>query len=240
MLKIISVGRQNDKHNFFCNKSVDTQTNTNWQHIQMCDHAPVEKTVESGNRITVWQTGCFGSLSNIVEGIKRAKPHPEDIICLLDGDDQFNRNDALDIVQTRYDKNPKLLLTYGSYVCSSDSGNIGRFCGRYEEHEDIRTAPWRASHLKTFKFKLWKRLYGAGNRRLRDATQKYFMFAGDVAIMMPLYELAGYDRTDYIELPIYRYNDENPMNEHKVDRATQKNTEMYIRSQKKLDRAEDL
>jgi len=76
----------------------------------------------------------------------------------------------------------------------------------------VREYPWQVSHPKTFRYELFQHLTDA------DFTEdgKWFMTAGDVALMLPMLELAG-ERAVYIPTPIYVYNDQSPANDHRVD-----------------------
>lgn len=233
---VISAGLYNEEHIKQCSDTVVMQCGVLVKkHIIIMDCCPKEKEHSKyKNTIEVHQIGKFGSVSNIFQGIRYAKPEPEDIICLLDLDDKLTSLQSLYTVESNYTGDT--LLTYGSYTNRSNPGHNVKFCGAYTENEDIRLAKWKASHLKTFKFKLWKELCSKYFRRLKDKSNNWLMSAGDMAIMMNLYELAGYDRTKWISEKIYEYNDINPLNDHKVDPILQKSTENYIRSQKPLQR----
>jgi hypothetical protein len=130
----------------------------------------------------------------------------EDILVFLDADDFLCDEDALKIITDTYEKYPGCLLTYGSYANYS-SGKRGKFTGPYSPEESVRHSPWRASHLKTCKSKLWKCL---PERCLKWPDGSWFKCAADRAFMIPLMEMAGWDRCQYIDWLLYCYNDENP------------------------------
>jgi hypothetical protein len=184
----------------------------------------------SKNRV-VMQTGKrVGPLQNIYNTINLIKSDidPDDVIALVDADDLLFSNAFQDVCGT-YTANSKTLLTYGSYVNQSSS-HFGKFNGAYQLGESVRLSPWKASHLKTFKKRLWDQIP-------IDHLQhegKFFTAAADLAIMFPLMELAGFDRCRHIEAPLYIYNDRNPFSEHCIDRYFQKKTAGMIRSKKPL------
>jgi hypothetical protein len=60
----------------------------------------------------------------------------------------------------------------------------------------------------------------------------------DLAMMFPLLEMAGHDRIKYIQQEIYEYNDENPVNDHKLRGAQQALTETWLRQQPRFQRLE--
>lgn len=96
---------------------------------------------------------------NIVEGIEYAKPDNEDVIVLVDGDDMLANRYVLAKVKDIYNNND-CWMTYGSY--SNSEGVRDEICYPYNKKVIIknsyRSNKWLASHLKTFKYKLWEKL----------------------------------------------------------------------------------
>lgn len=96
---------------------------------------------------------------NIVEAIEVAQASDEDIIVLVDGDDKFSHTHVLKILEQAYTEQ-KCWMTYGSY--SHTDGNRSKYCYAYDDatikKNNFRRKKWVASHLKTFKYKLWKKL----------------------------------------------------------------------------------
>ena len=134
-------------------------------------------------------------------GIKLSKPKKEDIICILDADDIIKKN-ALRIVGKAYKKNPNCLLTYGSFVKKTD-GKRTSAKGPYPPSAHPRKARWRASHFKTFKYKLFKNL----PKTEFFHKGEWIEAASDLALMIPLMEMAGLSRTKYISDIIYIWRD---------------------------------
>ena len=102
------------------------------------------------------------------------------------------------------------------------------------ESGDFRKDPhWRASHLRTFKHKLASQLH---EEDLIDEDGQYYEMTWDQALMFPMMEMAR-ERIKFISDILYVYNDENPINDHKVDRQKQIDTGDRIRNRhKKKDR----
>lgn len=99
------------------------------------------------------------SLGNIFTLIEYAKPEDEDVLVLVDGDDCLAHETVLERLYEVYRKHD-CWMTYGSYsgggpipdvICTPYPASIVRK-NRY------RSVKWRASHLKTFKYKLWKQI----------------------------------------------------------------------------------
>lgn len=171
-------------------------------------------------------------LKNTVDTINGIKCVDEDIIALIDADDWLCDENAFKIVQETYDHYPDILLTYGSYVELS-TNRCGKFCSQYTQGEDFRKTPWRGSHLKTFKYKLFKML---PELELTDENGDYFKCCADRALMIPMMEMAGFDRIMHIPMLIYCYNDINPERVWKTMKDLSISTRDYISRQKPLER----
>lgn len=100
------------------------------------------------------------SMGNIATLIDIARPDDEDVIVLVDGDDYLSHSDVLQKLADIY-KEYDCWMTHGSYrgIQASEKDPI---CKPYPpeilENGGFRQVKWRASHLKTFKYKLWKRI----------------------------------------------------------------------------------
>ena len=238
---VVSVGYDNCEPNELtdqigrCIASVSKQiVNTEVQHVIMVDGAKSNGQLITKDLNIYYQTARHHALRNIIKAIEMHyfNIDKDDVICLLDLDDELYTCHALDIVRKFYLEDSETLLTYGSY--KTKSGKPSRFCSEYKYGESIRMTPWRASHLKTFKRKLWDHL---PINHCMDDDGEWLEYAADLAIMMPLMESAGINRCKFIPHDIYLYNDQNPMNEHKVDAHAQKMAEHYIRTRRPLQKA---
>jgi len=170
-------------------------------------------------------------LGSTINGINSAEPAKEDVIVILDGDDWlFDENALLELNNTYQDSN--CLMTYGSYV-EFPSENRGIFCNQIPsnviENNLYREYQFMASHLKSFKFKLWQKIKFSD---LLDYEDSPYPMAGDIAYAFPLLEMAG-ERAKFIEKILYVYNSYNPLNEHKTDHDLQLSIEQEIRNKPK-------
>jgi len=171
-----------------------------------------------------------GALENIVYGISTICFDDEDIIVLIDGDDALYSNDVFEYLNEVY-QDPNILLTYGQYVNESNKrlGNNRPLQVPSNEYRLVKSGPmyWCTSHLRTFKYKLWKRIR---DEDFRDWNGNYLKMAWDMAIMLPLIEMAGNERIKYIDKIMYLYNDLNPINDFKKDIRLQEYSAKYVRS----------
>ena len=92
----------------------------------------------------------------------------------------------------------------------------------------FRTDQWRASHLRTFKTKLWKEL---DLEDLKDINGEYYKTAYDQALMLPLLEISG-GRFKFVDRIMHTYNRENPLNVDKTKQKMQFETAKEIRRKK--------
>jgi hypothetical protein len=219
-------------------ESVDTQSVRPEKHIIIVDgYEASSMTQRTNGHINLYlQRNRFYAFQNINLALLKFSDciADDDVICLVDLDDCLLPG-ALETVAAAYRAAPKTLLTYGSYV--NASGRPARFNGEYRKGRNVRTESWRATHLKTFKYRLWKHLpLSAGT----DENGDWLQMCADVAIMLPLMEIAGLDRCLRIVKPIYWYNDLNEDSEHRRDPEKQKATERYIRSKSPLQRIEKI
>jgi len=168
------------------------------------------------------------ALRNIVETIDVLECKDEDINILLDGDDWFASSKTLCRLCDAYEDNT--LMTYGSYVYNP-GGQKGVEPSEYPEevvkNNTFRQDQWRASHLRTFKHKLWKHL---DKNDLKDGD-KYYEMTYDQAIMLPLLEMAS-ERSKYIPEVLHVYNKENPLNVDKIKEKQQFELAQKIRNKK--------
>lgn len=128
----------------------------------------------------------------------------DDVIAIVDGDDYLVGTRVFGVINSLYDGGA--LVTYGQYVYSD--GRRGH-CERYPAYEfaRLRRSPWRASHLKTFKYKVMRAFFAHDPEAaaLKDANGEFFRIDGDFALMLPLLELAGFKRVAFNSTVVYGY-----------------------------------
>jgi glycosyltransferase involved in cell wall biosynthesis len=234
MFKIVVIGGYAEKYIEKCLTSICTQTEKDWKVQVLLD--PVgDKTYEkalpfASDKISIKlnNTRQYG-MHNIIDCINLLDPEDEDIIATVDADDWLFLSNSLEIVKNKYLENKNLLITHGSWVgypnasCPTNNGAYSR-----EDFErGLRKVDWRATHLRTFKYKVWKYVRDAD---LRNYDGRYYTVSWDIAMMWPMLEMAGYDRILFINEPMYVYNSETPYNDYKVDLRFQMSNERYLAS----------
>lgn len=198
-----------------CKDSVANQTYKNYSHAIKTD--PTMACVPS-NVLKNGKTLNFNQCIRLI-------PDNNVIICDLDADDYLEPN-ALEVVAKAYEDD-NIWLTYGSY--KTMSGKEPMFCKEYKS-DNFRLEKWKASHFKTFKIELYRKIR---LRDLKDNCGFYFKICADIAMMFPMLEMAGLQHIKFISEQIYVYNDLSDYNDHKLNRQDQKKAEMIIRKKPK-------
>jgi hypothetical protein len=137
-----------------------------------------------------------GAMQNVVEAMATL---PDDrIVCFVDGDDHLLRDDALLLIERLY-RATGALVSYGSFRFSDGRG--ADWQRSYLPGENVRTADWRASHLKTMRASIFKRI------RHEDLKMngKWLEHFRDGAVMLPAVELAS-SRAVWCPEIVYAYH----------------------------------
>ena len=138
-----------------------------------------------------------------------------EIVVILDGDDAFYHTNVLKTINRVYSEG-NVWLTHGSYIDLA-SENKGSWCMAIPE-EQIKNNNFRGwqhgpTHPRTFYSWLFKKVK---LEDLLDSDGEFYKMTYDVAMMMPMLEIAGH-RHAYIDEILYQYNDITELNDHKED-----------------------
>lgn len=169
------------------------------------------------------------ALHNIGIFLKEGGYRDDDIIIIVDGDDYLYHNHVLKDINRIY-KTESCLLTYGQYYTTSKEAG---HCQPYQSHEFsmVRKLDWRASHLKTFKYGLFIELlrqdpmYNA----FKNRDGLFYEMTYDIALMIPLLEIAGFDNCFFNSDINYIYR-LHPANDASRNRRLQMAIEEEIRA----------
>lgn len=217
-----------------CLVSVLNQDYENYELIIMDDHS-TDSTYKIINNIHAKYDYNFivcenhyrvgSALANIVKAMELFSHDKEDIIVTIDGDDFLHNNNVLSYLNEVY-QNKDIYMTYGQFIPLS--GSYGKFCQPISNTQEYRKSGlWYASHLRTFKNKLW---YKINDQDLRDDNGDYYKVTGDAAYMYPLLEMCGAKHHKFIDETLYVYNEINSMNDMKINVKEQIKIAGHIRS----------
>ncbi len=174
------------------------------------------------------------ALKNINDAIEDVNIQDDDVIILLDADDWLTSSNVLQYLNNFY-LQKDCLATYGSYMYYPH-GFAGIEPSEYPkeiiENNDYRNDKWRASHLRTFKKKVWDKIEKSD---FVDNDGEYYKMAYDQAIMLPILEMVG-PKAMYIPNILHVYNVANNLNVSKIKKTEQHDTMLRIRNKKKYER----
>jgi len=175
------------------------------------------------------------ALENIYRVLSEFQFEGNDIIVLVDGDDYLMHDKVFKTINQFYE-GKKCLLTYGQYCTTS--GSEGH-CTAYTESEfsNLRKLDFRASHLKTFQYKLYEEFLrqDPNLNAYRDKENNFYSMTYDVALMHPLMEIAGWSNVFFNKDVVYTYR-EHSLNDMNIDRNLQINFEKHIQSKEAFKR----
>lgn len=216
-------------------QSVVDQTYPHWNMIIINDcstdatseriHAYVQQHGLASKITIIDNAQRKGALQNLYETIHQCDDNT--IIMTLDGDDWFATNWALERVAQTYQDN-KTWITYGQFIWYP--AGIKGFCRPFPpeiiKYKQFRSYHWISSHLRTFYAWLFKKI--AQEDLMYE--NKFLPMAWDVAMMLPMLEMASDGHITCIEDILYVYNDDNPLNDHKKDLALQRELGAFVAS----------
>tara|TARA_R110000737_G_scaffold350854_1_gene391157 strand:+ start:218 stop:1390 length:1173 start_codon:yes stop_codon:yes gene_type:complete len=169
------------------------------------------------------------ALKNISDLVDEAQLSDEDIIIILDGDDWLTNWYVLDSLNEVYSNGA--LATFGSFL-EYPTGRIGIEASAYPdsviENNTFREDTWRASHLKTLKYKVWKDI---NKKDFLNQAGEYYDSSYDQAVMLPVLEMCG-PRAVYLPKILCVYNVGNPNAVVKSRQNKQHKNMLDIRSKK--------
>jgi glycosyltransferase involved in cell wall biosynthesis len=153
----------------------------------------------------------------------------DEIIVEVDGDDWLPNSNVLTKVNEIY-SNKNIWITNGSFRYSN--GNIG-FSSKQKIDNNLRKNQMTCSHLRTWKAFLWRNIK---QDDLKDENGVYWKVTGDLSFMFPMLEMATDEHYCFIDDIMYVYNEQNPINDHKVDLTMVNTIAMKIRLKKPYDK----
>ena len=172
------------------NKIINEYNLNNWKVI----NNPVNK--KRGYNIAPYNT-------NIIEFME----NDEDILVFVDGDDWFFDENVLFKVNEFYNKLDPW-MTYGGMYTYPEGQQANPQNSPYndEVHSNnlYRKDLWRASHLRTFKWWLYKKIK---DKHLRySKTNEYYFHAEDLSTSYPCLEMCPKEKIGVFNFPTYTFN----------------------------------
>ncbi len=133
-----------------------------------------------------------------------------DVIIEIDGDDWLPNSKTLEKIHQVY-QDDNVWITNGSFKYSNGTNG---FSSKQKLDENLRQSRMTCSHMRTWRAFLWRKI---NQEDLKDENGYYWKVTGDLAFMFPMLEMSGDEHYKFIEDITYVYNEQNPINDHKVD-----------------------
>ena len=133
-----------------------------------------------------------------------------DVIVEIDGDDWLPDSNALKRIHDTYE-DENIWIANGSFKYSTGAPG---FSSKQEITNDLRQIRFTASHIRTWRAFLWRKIK---EEDLKDDDGVYWKVTGDLSFMYPMLEMSGNEHYKFMEDINYVYNEQNPLNDHKVN-----------------------
>lgn len=145
-------------------------------------------------------------LASIVTGTQLAHDDipltPQTVIAHVCGDDRLSDPGALERLAQAY-QDPDVWMAYGSFVHESGKPGLCRELPSIaHERGDYRARPWVTSHLRSYRYGLWRAI--PPEQLVDPETGTYWQYGTDFAFMFPMLELAR-ERARFIRQTNYIY-----------------------------------
>ena len=210
--------------------------NENGEPIVESKHHLLDKTKCSN--ILAWRSGeRVTALPNLHNGIMRFATDPEDIVVIVDGDDWLVNKRVLSTINDFYNDNKECWMMYGS----SKWTNGMQCCAREyteEEFNNLRKTQFKVSHIRTFRAGLYASIAEQDKDFdcMKDNAGNWYKMTYDVAMFLPMLEMAGKEHVFYNPTPFYVYNRDNPISDDKVNQNLQTAIHLQINKKKSFDK----
>lgn len=208
---------------FTCYITDDMSTDNTVEIIKSMIHGD-DRFILIENKTKLYQPGNYDQIIRNNEKISN-----NEIIVEVDGDDWLPDANTLSRINIVY-SNPNIWIANGSFRYSN--GNHG-FSSKQTNFQNLRGSRFTASHIRTWRAFLWRKIK---SEDLKDENGDYWKVTGDLSFMFPMLEMAGEDRYHFMEDINYIYNEENPLNDHKIDLTLVNDIAIKIRNKTRYEK----
>lgn len=152
------------------------------------------------------------NISPYNQNVKNFITNDEDILVFVDGDDWLPYPNVLNQLNDFYNKND-CWMTYGTFICYPSllkgTPQSTHYPDVVHDNNAYRKDVWRASHLRTFKWWLYKRI--KEEDLIYSKTGKHYFHAEDLASSYPCLEMCPKEKIGVVNFVSYMFN-ESPSN----------------------------
>lgn len=174
---------------------------------------------------------------------------PDDIIVLVDGDDWLPNKNVLSFINDYYNQNDCWVM-YGQASWTDGNKGCAIAYPNKEYFDNIRNAPifsngqpggYFVSHIRTFRAGLYHKIQEQDKvfSCLKDANGEFYKMTYDVAMFLPILEMAGFDKVKFNDKILYTYNRSNPISDDRVNQKLQWDIHKEIYKKPKFNKIEN-
>jgi len=208
----------------------DTSTDGSWEKLPH----------DNDKAICIKNTVRKTALENIHDTVMNFC-EPDDIITIVDGDDWLSNNKVLEYLNNFYNEHD-CWTTWGQAIWTSGRKGIARPVNK-EDFKKIRTDynMFFVSHLRTYRAGVHHCIKDQDPtfECMKDRDGKFYRWAYDTGLMLPILELSGYDRSKYIDKVLYIYNRDNDLSEDKINQTAQTGVHLEVLTKKPFQQIEN-
>jgi len=202
-------------------------------------YADANSTDGTGDAVEKYVVECGKSaITTIIRNKQRLFPlentynaiqnycYNNEVVLIVDGDDALAHPNVLSELNAIYKRN-RVWFTYGNFwLVDSNSPCLWSYPVSQNQIaiNSFRDITHGATHLRTFYTWLFKEI----NICDLKIENEFFKMAGDVAMLLPIWEMAGFNHK-FIDKILYLYTESNQLSEHALDANLQANINQYVR-----------
>ena len=190
----------------------DLLKDENGEPVIESKHPLLDKT--KCKNILAWRSNeRVTALPNLHNGIMKFATDPNDIVVIVDGDDWLFNKKVLSYINDFYNKNKECWMMYGSSKWTDNRPCCAREYTE-EEFKNLRKAPFKISHIRTFRAGLYANVaeQDFDFNCMKDKNGEWYKMTYDVAMFLPMLEMAGKEHVFYNKTPLYEILNKKPLN----------------------------
>jgi len=168
-----------------------------------------------------YQGGNYDLICRDTEGVD-----DEDVFIEVDGDDWLPDSKVFERVVNHYESGD-IWIANGCFRYSD--GRKG-FSSEIKSFGNLRNSTFTASHLRTWKIFLWRKIRV---KDLKNNNNEYWETTGDLSFMYPMLEMSGKEHYLFMSDINYIYNEQNPLNDHKINMGK---VNFYVKYARKMEK----
>ncbi len=182
------------------------------------------------------------NISPYNENILSFMDNDDDILMFVDGDDWLYNELVLQNISDFYNKK-NCWMTYGGFIIYNGEDKDVSYPTTQNTHYNdyvhinklYRQDYWRASHLRTFKWWLYKKIQKEDLLYTKDGL--FYAYAEDLATSFPCLEMCGKNKIGVVDFYTYVYNQAGDVGLRSAERQSNvEDCDNEVRSRQKYDK----